>query len=351
MDSLNALPDLDKRHFTMMESAFIKKLSVRNVVVNVSGRKLSVDVDVMDDLVDMFICLQVSVNDSPLEIKFTKQFTNLVFSGEGDICTWPEELLFIRWQLLLEGLFFNLYTQGVEIKLESVFLLGDLECGVDDGDSFSETNISLTCDGAVYRCHLQGDERAFSVMNKLLDTCEIRDNSSCIPISLVADILAGFSFLPLNAIRALGVNDLVLMDKTRIPEDGLLMKCAGKCLNLQYLDSVMLSVLSIGILECQENVDTEELKMDVDDIELRVDFVCGRKNVLLSDVKGIEPGYVFELDSPINSLVSIEVNGSSIGSGRIVQVGEQLGVQIVSTVNEQKPDVESEHIRPTEEVA
>jgi type III secretion protein Q len=64
-------------------------------------------------------------------------------------------------------------------------------------------------------------------------------------------------------------------------------------------------------------------------LPLRIDFTLGETSIPLAKLASFEPGYVFDLASHLdNARVGIRANGKHIGHGRLVAIGDTLGVQL-----------------------
>jgi type III secretion protein Q len=69
----------------------------------------------------------------------------------------------------------------------------------------------------------------------------------------------------------------------------------------------------------------------LDSIPVTLDFDVGTLAVPLATLAAIKPGYVFELPTRLEEArVVIRANGTAIGRGELVAVGETLGVQLLS---------------------
>tara|TARA_B100001248_G_scaffold262503_1_gene258924 strand:+ start:21016 stop:22044 length:1029 start_codon:yes stop_codon:yes gene_type:complete len=73
-----------------------------------------------------------------------------------------------------------------------------------------------------------------------------------------------------------------------------------------------------------------EMGTPAEHLPVHVIFEVGEKHLPLKDVQTIQEGYTFELDTPIDRPVKIRANGSIVGEGSLVQVGERVGVQVTS---------------------
>lgn len=64
-------------------------------------------------------------------------------------------------------------------------------------------------------------------------------------------------------------------------------------------------------------------------LPLRVDFLLGELSVPLAKLAELEPGYVFALGEHLDQArIGIRANGKRVGTGRLVAVGDTLGVQL-----------------------
>ena len=68
-----------------------------------------------------------------------------------------------------------------------------------------------------------------------------------------------------------------------------------------------------------------------DSIPVSLDFDLGNLAVPLGELAALQPGYVFELPNSLDSVrVVIRANGTRVGHGELVAVGDVLGVQLLS---------------------
>ena len=62
-----------------------------------------------------------------------------------------------------------------------------------------------------------------------------------------------------------------------------------------------------------------------------VEFVLGNHFLSLQELDSLHPGYVFELPGLSVDSVGLRINGRDVGRGRLVRVGDHLGI-IVETL-------------------
>ena len=68
-----------------------------------------------------------------------------------------------------------------------------------------------------------------------------------------------------------------------------------------------------------------------DQIPVSLDFDLGNLAVPLGELATLKPGYVFELSNSLDSVrIVIRANGTRVGHGELVAVGDVLGVQLLA---------------------
>jgi len=67
----------------------------------------------------------------------------------------------------------------------------------------------------------------------------------------------------------------------------------------------------------------------LDAVGLTLSFELGRQVMTLAELKDVGPGHILDLGVATDEAVDLVVNGSRIGRGEIVTIGERLGVRVV----------------------
>ena len=68
--------------------------------------------------------------------------------------------------------------------------------------------------------------------------------------------------------------------------------------------------------------------VSIEGLEVRLDFVAGRKTLTVSEIQSLAPGATITLDAPASQAVTIYASGRRLGTGELVDIGGQLGVRI-----------------------
>jgi type III secretion protein Q len=69
--------------------------------------------------------------------------------------------------------------------------------------------------------------------------------------------------------------------------------------------------------------------VDPDSVPVKLGFTVGRVSVPFGALAGVAPGFVFELDKPLDDqVITIHANGVPIACGELVTLGDLLGVRI-----------------------
>lgn len=80
----------------------------------------------------------------------------------------------------------------------------------------------------------------------------------------------------------------------------------------------------------QEKADSSpETSINLDALEVTVTFELERRLMSIAEIAALAPGYTFTLPADTSGPVTVRANGNTLGTGRLVDVGGVLGVQLV----------------------
>lgn len=79
-----------------------------------------------------------------------------------------------------------------------------------------------------------------------------------------------------------------------------------------------------------DDLDAAGLKAPLGDLPVHVIFEVGEKQIPLKELRTVQAGFTFELSNPVERPVTIRANGRVVGTGELIQVGERVGVRVIS---------------------
>jgi len=68
----------------------------------------------------------------------------------------------------------------------------------------------------------------------------------------------------------------------------------------------------------------------VDNVDVTLETYLGGAVMRVGELKALETGGVVTLDSTLNSIVELRLNGLTVAHGELVAVGDRFGVRITS---------------------
>ncbi len=254
--------------------------------------------------------------------------------------TLPEHLIL----LLLEHRFAEAIEE-LEKRLNLPVTLTDFGTENDASDDLLvllDAKVSLWGEDYRIRLHLPTDV-AIS-LSKLLDTVQERRGIVWpIPVSLATR--AAFAQLTLGALKTIRPGDVILADRTaglgraflvageRLAASGVWQ---DRAVILQERPKKIVSIDGGGwSMSGTGNLDETQAAADaeLDDIQIKVLFELGRKEVPLGELRSLIPGYVFELNRDQRTAIDIYAGTRRVGCGEIVQINGALGVRVTRLFN------------------
>jgi flagellar motor switch/type III secretory pathway protein FliN len=84
----------------------------------------------------------------------------------------------------------------------------------------------------------------------------------------------------------------------------------------------------------QANIpEQSSLALSSESLGLDVDIVIGSRTMTLSEISKMKEGHVIEWEGAAPASAKIVLNGREIGSGRLVAVGDHLGLVVESLLS------------------
>jgi flagellar motor switch protein FliN/FliY len=72
------------------------------------------------------------------------------------------------------------------------------------------------------------------------------------------------------------------------------------------------------------------------DVDVRLSAILGHGSIAVRDLLELEDGSVLNLDTPLDGMIDVTLNGRIVARGEIVAVGDKFGVRIAKIVAERE---------------
>ncbi len=142
----------------------------------------------------------------------------------------------------------------------------------------------------------------------------------------------GETSLPLADLKALGVLDIVLLDRSAWPSGAGARVRVGNVLCFQgTLEDARVRVEDFMADEAgEQQAGTRPKKAaSLDELDVKLVFEVGSLSVTLEKLSAVQAGYTFELANPTGRPVTIRANGKVIGAGELLDVEGRIGVRVL----------------------
>jgi flagellar motor switch protein FliN len=70
------------------------------------------------------------------------------------------------------------------------------------------------------------------------------------------------------------------------------------------------------------------------DVEVQLSAILGHGTISVRDLLDLEDGAVLNLDTPLDGMIDITLNGRIVARGEIVAVGDKFGVRIAMIISD-----------------
>lgn len=195
------------------------------------------------------------------------------------------------------------------------------------------------------KIEFSSEDAAFNVA-QMLENLEKTVNSELIHnlgIEIGFDI--GYVTLKTRDLRELSCGDVLIPDVYLFDSNLAYAKLGNKCLvfelvdgqgifkgiktvvNEEKINNMSDNTQDVSMNEASSQID-ENGTINTDDLNFEVAFEIDRRSLSYDEVSTLKPGSVLTLSCSKKSPVSIKVNGKRVGTGRLVDLGDSIGVQI-----------------------
>lgn len=152
-------------------------------------------------------------------------------------------------------------------------------------------------------------------------------------LSFAGAVAIASTQLPLNTLRGLSVGDVVLVPLSAADRANGYCEVwlAGRRLAAarRVGETLTLSRMNVST-DSKTPAGSPSASLQVDELPVQLLFDVGQIDVSVGLLRTLGEGHTFQLPSAPANLVTIRANGREIGQGELVEIGEKMGVRIVS---------------------
>lgn len=336
MISIDALPFPECESFTLEQFKFLNAISVDGVGFDFGGDVLLVKPSLHGDGFDEGLMLEIIVNSSVVRVLLPESYVSKCFSSSlSEIAMWPHEFLRVNAQLQFDRLL-N-YLESVlhhKVTLDQVYVA---PMSSVDVSGFLSLKFGLLGDVNDVLVAMSGVQYS-AISNSLIEVesasigCDVSD------LILDGKLSVGSTRLNYAAVKNIDIGDVIIIDTHNVSENIIMLNVSGHYFWIKREDSKKFSIQKkVEEVRMQDYEDSKSGLDLAENVEFDLDFICGRKKIKVSDLQVLNQGYIFEIDRDVSSLVVIEANGKKIGEGRLVEVDNKIGVQVVNVLQSRKP--------------
>lgn len=298
------------------------------------------------------VCYDVRLSDHVVQLSFESLPPVGFFSKEFedlDLSSLPEEILPVVMQSLWDPIIKDVQDGlGFRVLIENFNSTADSE----QEKEILYFNVNSVNEGLEVRGALYLDLPALQFLSTMLPPAIRRDGTALEHIDLKARVIIARVDLDLDQFKDLSSDDLVLMPHNEFVTNG---SCEvvfdnGRKYKATYQNGTV--ILGTLMDDVEDNEFEEETEMDTTplrernssvsnkdldesveefstgDLPIHLVFEVGETKIPLQELERLQSGYTFELSTTVDSPVTIRANGRAIGTGKLVQVGDRIGVKV-----------------------
>ncbi len=146
----------------------------------------------------------------------------------------------------------------------------------------------------------------------------------------------GSTVLSWRDFRSLQNNDVVLLDEgfSLDKPDCLVLigdqKISAKRTGKEVTTSGRLASLSsMANSPAPQKTEAISPPVSVEDLPVRLSFTVGDAELTFRDLKSLQEGHTFVINRPVTAPVQIRAQGTIVGVGELLMVGDQIGVRVI----------------------
>ena len=179
---------------------------------------------------------------------------------------------------------------------------------------------------------------ANSFILDILSHLPAHQQSEAPDISLWANLFLGRSMLSRQEVSDLAVGDVVFLQQ-HVTGQQLAVRVNKSTAFVGEAEGTTITLRQrMDLMEEQEQLEPQattkpaedhgDPELDLSELPVELLFEIGNQAFTAAEIQQMKPGYVFELDRPIEQPVSVRANGKLIAQCELVQIDDRLGARI-----------------------
>lgn len=302
----------------------------------------SLPLDALAAAEDGFRYIRIGAGDKAFHLGVPHRFLVMLLQSYGmAVATLPSS----RSLLLLLEHRFSVALDTIERRTGKSIVAADIaHRAPDDGDRV-RLAASVTVWGETFLVKIWTPPELASAFLDMLDAQPSGALVNGLNVAATAALRVAVTQLTLKTLASIRLNDVVLADVSAGIGNGHFV--IGERLSAKARwDNHSLTLIErpaplagadkeVWSMSETLSVSAEPDPMDADfnDLQIKVTFEIGRREIPLGDLRRLVPGYIFELNKEPRTAVDIYAGSRRVGHGEIVQVNDMLGVRVTRIFN------------------
>ena len=288
--------------------------------ITIAAQPAHISLSVNDYPTEFNYQLTVNINNTPTTIALDNQAASLLL---------PETLDHQAIAVLPEDLLMASLHNGLDATLQQaaqMFSMPFEVTGLIHQNSQADTEgliISINTGHTV--CSVRVSETG--VITALLNLLPKRQMQETLAVPIFAGIELGRSLLPIHSVQNLTKGDVVFLQQ-HVTGHQVIIRIDPHTAFIAEAEGNLITIQQRVIAMDEEQLNEPEEGLDLNDLTIELLFEIGQQQFTVNDLNGLQPGFVFELDRPIEQPVRIRANGKVIAECQLVQIENRLGAKI-----------------------
>ena len=320
------LPTISAEQMMVQKLLFARSKALS---INIGGESWQIELG-FEQNISVDICFKLDVNGRPLSLYCTQKVVDNLMPANLDcqhLLKLPPALMLAALKAKLE----RLITEVSQLTRYTIELKGLASV---KQQPTSHVAMIMNAGGKTHRFYLSGLDALSELSARLPEI----DDDIYIDAPVFVGIELGVSKISHEEYEELEVGDIVFVQK-HVSGDQLILRihkhitfvCEMQQENqivVKYRNEASMDNYEEQEQQAQQDEQEQESMVSLADLDIELLFEIGTQTLSLEDLQSIEPGYVFELDRPLEQPVRVRANGKVIAECQLVQVNNRLGARI-----------------------